>query len=259
MRKMREVPSAAPNAVTLAGLAATGQHLASERTLLEFLFDIKKLRSVVEFGCGDGSWLRAARKCGADEIRGYDDGNMPIEARGLSSSEFFFADLKQRINLEKKFDLAICLDGVRHTDESSAGTMVQTLCGASNWVLFGAKVPYQNGPRSPDEFWLESWAKIFFDEGYSCYDILRRRFWHDPRIAFRYRQSACLYVRPGTHYALKARGHEHSRCPQSLIHPEMFLEIASRSPHCRDIDARVRAFYRSASRGSAAPDPGNTK
>jgi hypothetical protein len=250
-------PPVKPLTVTEAGLAATGQQLASQHTILAFLAEIRKFRSVVDFGCADASWLHAARRLGAEQIRGYDSTQMPIEARGLKREEFFPADLARFIRLEKKFDLAICLEGAQQVGGNSAGNLVRTLCKAADWVLFGSRFPYQNGARQGNERWIESWAKMFLDNGYDCYDILRRRFWHDARVAFYYRQSSCLYVRSGSHYALKARGFSPSRCPPSLIHPEMLMKIAGGMPNHKDIAAQVRAFYRSAGKEAkpASPDP----
>jgi SAM-dependent methyltransferase len=239
-----------------AGLAATGQKLASQATILGFLAGIHRYRSVVDFGCGTASWLHAARQLGANEIRGYDGIDMPIEARGLKVGEFIAADLNRFVELEKTFDLAICLEGTHQVDGNSAENLVRTLCAASPWVLFGASVPYQNGERQPAERWMESWAKLFLDNGYVCYDILRKAFWHDTRVAFYYRQSACLYVRPGAHYALKARAYYPTRCPPSLIHPELFLKIASWLPNHGDVAVQVRALYRAAGMSAAAAPHG---
>jgi Methyltransferase domain len=238
--------------VIYAGLKATGQQLSSQRTILAYLAEIRAFRSVVEFGCGRASWLHAARQLGAKEIRGYDNIEMPMERRGLTPQQFVRANINQPIELEKKFDLAICVGGTQEVSESTSATLIQTLCAASNWILFAAALPYQSGKRLANEFWLESWAKLFSDSGFTCYDILRRTFWHDARVAYYYRQSVCLFIRPGAHYALKARGFEPSARPPSLVHPEMYLRAASRIPGRRDIGARVRSFYRAAGKAVTA-------
>jgi len=246
MSEVVGAPPLTPNPVIDAGLAASQEQAASQHTILGFLAEIRKFPTVVEFGCDDASWLHAARRLGATEIRGYGNQERPNEVRGLTAEEFFPVDLSQIVKLEKTFALAICLEGARQVDESSAGNLIKTLCEASTWVLFGADIPYASGKRLPNERWVESWAKLFSDNGYVCYDVLRSRFWHDTRVAFNYRQGACLYVRKGAHYALKARGYYPSPCPPSLIHPEMFMQIAGGIPTHHDNTARLGAFYRSA-------------
>lgn len=252
---MNEVKSShfgKPHPVIEAGVAATGQKLASEPTVLSFVADIRKLRSVVDFGCGLASWLHAARRLGATEIRGYDIPELPLEARGLKSEEFFPMDLALFVELEKKFDLAICLEVAEHVPSDGARTLIRSLCSASDWVLFSAALPHQGGMGHINENWVEYWAALFAENSYLCYDILRMKFWHDTRIAHYYRQNTCLYVRPGAHYALAARGYKPSTRPPSLIHPELLLKHVSRLPGRHRIDADVQAFYRCAGRSNDA-------
>lgn len=210
-----------------AELPAGGQKLASERTFLSFISEMRALRSVVDFGCGLASWLHTAQHLGATEIRGYDDAGLPLEARGLRSQEFFPADLGRFIEPEKKFDLAICLEAAQYIPSDGAITLIRSLCSSSDWVLFSAALPYQGGIDHVSENWMEHWAGLFRENGFLCYDILRMKFWHDATIAFYYRQNACLYVRPGAHHSLDARGYEPSQCPPSLIHPELLLKFVS--------------------------------
>jgi len=140
--------------------------------------------------------------------------------------------------------LAICVEVAEHVPATGAGTLVASLCAASDWVLFGAAPPFQGGMGHINENWLEYWAQLFTDNGYHCYDILRSQFWHDTRIAYYYRQNTCVYVRPGAHYALQARGYKPSSNPQTLIHPELYLKKSKQaSPDGVDIPACVRAFY----------------
>jgi hypothetical protein len=238
--------------VVEAGLAATGQKLNSQQVVLAHIAGIRALGSVVEFGCGRASWLHVARRLGAQDIRGYDSTELPLQQRGLTEQQFVHADLNAPVEPGRKFDLAICVEGAHQVRGKSATTLVQTLCAASDWVLFAAAIPYQDGRKLENERWAESWAKLFFNCGYLCYDILRMKFWHDPRVAFYYRQSACIYVRPGAHYALEARGYKPTSRPPSLVHPEMFLKAASWLPGHADVEGRAHSFYRAAGETGAA-------
>jgi hypothetical protein len=246
------VPGPRLHPVIEAGLATTGQKRNSQQVVLAYISAIRVLGSVVEFGCGRASWLHAARRLGAQEICGYDNTELPLEQRGLTAQQFVRADLNSPVAVGKKFDLAICVEGAQQVRGASSNTLVQSLCAASNWVLFAAAIPYQDGHRAENERWVESWARLFFNCGYLCYDILRLPFWHDSRVAFYYRQSACLFVRPGAHYAMEARGYKPSSCPPSLVHPEMFLKAASGLPGHPDVAAQARSFYRVTGETSAA-------
>jgi hypothetical protein len=229
-----------------AGLAATGQRLNSQQTLLGFIAGIRAFGSAAEFGCGRASWLHAARRLGAETIRGYDNVEMALQERGLTPEQFILADLDQPIEMDRKFDLAICVAGAEQIGEDSAPVLVRTLCAASNWVLFAGAIPYNGGRRRANEHWIETWARLFSECGYHCYDVLRMHFWHDTRIAYYYRQTACLYIRPGAHYALRARGFKPTSRPPSLVHPEMYLKAALSLPGRPDVTERVRMLYQAA-------------
>jgi len=236
---MREVSGSNPE--ISAGLIRANERepvrqLAAERTLLGFINGIRKFRSVVEFGCGLANWLRVAQELGATEIRGYDTAELPLAARGLARTEFRVADLEQFIELEKTFDLAICLEIAQQLSPRAGVKLVKTLCSAADWVLFSAGIPLQDDTGPLNENWMEYWAGLFTSNDFLSYDILRDKVWHRKEIPFYYRQNACLYVRRGAHQALK--GFEPSPCPPSMIHPELYLKLlnwlANRRKHSPD-------------------------
>jgi hypothetical protein len=239
-----------------AALEATGRQLASPWVLLGFLQGLRRLQSVADFGCGRAYWLHAAHALGVRDIRGFDNSELPLEARELRREEFVAADLGQPLDTGRKFDLALCLEVGALVPRAAAPVLVRNLCAASDWVLFGSALPRQGGAGHVNENWIEYWAALFAQSGFLCYDLVRARFWHDTRVAFYYRQNTCLYVRPGAHYALKARGYQPTNCPPSMIHPETFLTVlANGGSNPLDLVQDIRAFYRSAGVAPAEAPP----
>ena len=49
----------------------TGSEAAARR-VLPLIFDLVSPRSMVDIGCGDGSWLQVATSLGVDEVLGVD-------------------------------------------------------------------------------------------------------------------------------------------------------------------------------------------
>jgi hypothetical protein len=235
-----------------AGTGKVAAPMMSEHLILAFIAAIKQFRSVVEFRCGHGKWLRAARALGATELRGYDGPGMPAEPRGLLANEFFPADFTQFIKVDRTFDLSLCREGPRVADRDSGAHLVRTLCEASNCVLFAADLPGKGGSREPNDRWIESWAQLFQANGFVCYDILRGHFWRDREVAVHYRQNACLYVRPGAHYAFEARGYRPVRRPRTLVHPDSYVNLAAQIPEQPDVEETLRSFYRHAARAGAS-------
>jgi hypothetical protein len=240
-----------PDPSVLGNPVSPGRKLAAERTLLGYINQIRKFRSVVDFGCGIGNWLRVARELGATEIRGYDSPGIPLAARGLTGAEFHCADLAQTITTEKVFDLAICLEIAQWLAPGAASRLVKSLCSAADWVLFSAAVPFQGGADHVNENWMEYWAALFCGNGFLCYDILREEVWNDREIPFYYRQNVCLYVRRGADDALTSLGREPSAQVPSLIHPELYLKLVNwlannptATTDSRVFESDARTYYR---------------
>jgi SAM-dependent methyltransferase len=206
---------------------APGRKLAAEHAILGYIHGIRTFQSVVEFGCGLGTWLGVARALGATETRGYDTAEIPIEARGIAKADFFVTDFARFIKLDRTFDVAICLETADRLASSAAAPLIRTLCSAADWVLFGAAPPFQGGGDQFNENWMEYWAGLFAKEGFLCYDIVRPKFWHDRDIPFYFRQNTCLFVRRGANSALNSRDIEPTACPPTMIHPELLLKLTS--------------------------------
>jgi methyltransferase family protein len=251
MSELSISPSRSAGPLGAKGAVPSVRSLAAERGFLSYINDIRKFHSVVEFGCGLANWLRVARELGAIEIRGYDIGDIPVAARGLTAAEFCAIDLGSFIRTEKTYDLAICIE-VAQTLAPAAGTsLVKTLCAAADWVLFSAAPPFQGGLDHVNENWMEKWAGLFSERGFLCYDILREKFWNDRDIPFYCRQNACLYVRRGIHTALTERRLMPTDRPPTLIHPELYLKLTNWLANNRNgatdgsnFEAEVGEYYR---------------
>jgi hypothetical protein len=236
--------------VVKAGLDETGAEWRAPEHMLSYIWQFRSPSSIGDFGCGNANWLRYARVLGAKTVHGFDI----HEARGknLSAEEFTLVDLSEEFEMNRRFDLAISLEVGDHLPRASAPNLVRTLIAASDWVLFGAAVPFQGGAGSANENWLEFWAALFAQHGYFCYDILRIRFWHDASIPYYYRQNTCLFVKAGAEEDLTKAGLRPSKKPPTLIHPEQHLKTLAAKPLDMPVVIEsIKEFYRAS--GVAQP------
>jgi SAM-dependent methyltransferase len=179
-------------------------------------------RSVVDFGSGVGTWLRAFQNAGVDDVIGIDGDYVNDQDLQISKQRFVRADLCSPINLAREFDLAVSLEVAEHLPSISAATFVDSLTRHSPLVLFSAAVPLQGGTRHINEQWPETWISLFGARGFVCVDCMRDVFWDDDRIAWWYRQNMFLFVKPAALQALPALRQELSRprrFPLAVIHP----------------------------------------
>lgn len=202
----------------------------SARAVLPMVFDRIAPESVVDFGCGSGGWLAEAEALGA-KVFGLDGPWVPQDALEIAPDRFQVADLMRPLDLDRRFDLALCLEVAEHLPAASAEILVGTLTDHAPAVLFSAAVPGQGGTDHVNEAWPDYWHSHFAQAGFVCDDTLRPALWTDERIEPWYRQNLLLFIRQD-----KAQIHG-DRPPRSLVHPGVW---SMRMTDLRDTTARLR-------------------
>jgi len=148
-----------------------------------------KSKSVVDIGCGGGEWNNGHPDyTGVDYRVKREDLLIPVE-------RFIECDLNREFpQLDRTFDLCLCLEVAEHLKPSRAEGLVQMLCNLSDRVLFSAAIPHQGGTGHVNEAWQSWWAELFKQNGFGatnrqpdirdCEDV---ELW--------YRQNIVLYER----------------------------------------------------------------
>jgi SAM-dependent methyltransferase len=142
--------------------------------------------SVVDVGCGTGVFLEEFEKRGTDTILGL-DGPATKTVFRPDGSNFLAADLTARVELDRRFDLALCLEVAEHLPAGSADLLVRTLTDLAPVVLFSAAHPAQGGQGHINERWPVYWQRRFSQHNYVLLDILRGPLSDQPRVLDCYR------------------------------------------------------------------------
>lgn len=194
----------------------------------DFLFSLFTPQSVVDLGCGRGTWLKAFKDKGVRKLVGY-DGPWNDQGNMIDKSIIFRGiDLNNALELvhNEKYDLAISLEVAEHLEESSATGFVASLAKLSDVVMFGAAYIQQGGMNHINEQPHTYWASIFQEKNYVPYDLFRPVFWGDPEIDFWYQQNTFLYVKNGSSlvHRLSNLGYEPLRNIQFMncVHPSLY-------------------------------------
>ena len=95
--------------------------------------------------------------------------------------------------LERRFELALCLEVGEHLPERSAPALVESLAAAAPVVLFSAAVPGQGGTSHVNEQWPPYWERLFAEQGMRKYDVIRPLIWCDRSIESWYRQNIYIF------------------------------------------------------------------
>jgi len=184
------------------------------RIILPLVFELVKPTSVLDVGCGLGTWLSVCDEFGVKDYLGVDGDYVERAKLTILESKFLSADLRNRFTTKRKFDLVICLEVAEHLPESSADVLVDTIVEHGDSVLFSSAIPGQGGQNHINEQWVEYWQAKFEARGFYFHDVIRPKIWNNENVELWYRQNIFLITRYQPNPDLIS--------PLSIIHPELF-------------------------------------
>ena len=168
---------------------------SAERIVQELLNLFPDTSSVVDVGCGVGTFLSVFKEKGVKQVLGLDGPWVDPELLQVSPDEFQVLNLETPHQLNRKFDIAICFEVAEHISASKANNFITYLCELSDVVIFSAAIPAQGGNGHVNEQWQSYWVEIFENLGMQTYDIVRPKIWDDDSVLFWYRQNTLVFTR----------------------------------------------------------------
>lgn len=197
----------------------------SAQRVLPHLLELVSPRSIVDVGCGVGTWLAAARELGIGDIVGIDGPYVDRAMLRIPEECFRPVDLARPFTLGRTFDVALSLEVGEHLPETSAESFVESLTRLAPVVLYSAAVPEQPGENHVNQQWQTWWVDRFRKFHYVALDSIRRRIWEDPDVEWWYAQNSLLMVREDylpTSLALREEWTKGSG-PYDVVHPRAYL------------------------------------
>jgi SAM-dependent methyltransferase len=179
-------------------------------------------RSVVDLGCGVGTWPAVFREHGIKDILGVDGDHIDRAMLVIPPDHFLPFDLRQPFRLDRRFDLAVSVEVAEHLPPECANVFVSSLVGLAPVVLFSAAIPYQGGEGHINEQWPEYWAGRFRRHGYLVSDPIRGQVWDNPGIEWWYAQNLLVFVQAshlGDYPGLREAQHG-----LPIVHPRKYLQ-----------------------------------
>lgn len=194
----------------------------SAEVIVPLVVGLLRPESVLDVGCGRGTWLCVFRDAGVAQIVGVDGPHISAGDLEIPADAFVARDLTQAFDLGRRFDLAVSLEVAEHLPADLAQTFVASLVAHAPAVLFSAAIPFQGGAGHVTERWPSYWADLFAVHGYVPVDIVRPAVWSDEQVAFWYAQNTMLYL-DKTHARLDALREHASRAerPLDVVHPAL--------------------------------------
>ena len=191
----------------------------SAERIVPYVVNLVHPRSVCDVGCGTGAWALEFARTGVNDYIGV-DGYVEQAQLLIPPDRFQRMDLNGVIELERRFDLAVCLEVAEHLRPERAAGLVGDLVRLADVVLFSAAVPGQGGAAHVNERWQDYWAGLFAEHRYRAVDAIRPTFWEDPHVDWWYLQNSFLFVREGNDLLTR----DWPALPVRLIHPRAYQQ-----------------------------------
>jgi len=200
-------------------------NLKSPKEIAPFVYDLIKPQSVIDVGCGLGSFLKAFKQMGVKKVMGIDGKwcNKELLFENITANEFLEKDLEKPINIGKKFDLAISTEVAEHLTVERANSFVDDLTNLSDIVLFSAAIPNQGGDHHYNEQWIDYWESKFSRHNFVMYDVLRPQFWNNDQIFWWYRQNMVLFIKQDKN--VQGLDSLSSGNMKRVVHPQLYSTV----------------------------------
>jgi SAM-dependent methyltransferase len=202
----------------------------SAEIIVPILIELFKPFSVIDIGCGLGTWLKVFIDNGIADVLGIDGDHVDMNKLYITKEQFATADLKTELNINRKFDLVISLEVAEHLPEESADNFINSLSKLGDIIYFSAAVPFQGGTNHINEQWQSYWAQKFIQRNFLIFDIIRRKVWTNRNVQPCYAQNGIIYINKNRTSSMDPRlfsqGSSSDINSLSLVHPEIFESIA---------------------------------
>ena len=215
----------------------------SASVIVPKIIELLQVTSVVDVGCGVGTWLRAFEEHAITDVYGIDGDYVNIHQLQISQGKFLAHDLVKPIRLDRKFDCCLSLEVAEHLPSQSATEFVASLTTLSDVVVFSAAIPNQGGVCHINEQWQSHWIELFHECGYEPYCDIRTLFWNDKRISDWYRQNLFVFVNTDRYKSISYVA------MANVVHPDTFERVLKQSEsNLPNVPVAFRSFVASVGR-----------
>lgn len=200
----------------------------SAKEIVPLVYQLIQPKSVIDVGCGLGTWLSVFKDYGIEEILGVDGDYVDKQMLDIPQENFLPFDLKNPLKIDRQFDLVLSLEVAEHLPEECAETFVDSLTRLGSVILFSAAIPFQGGTDHINEQWQDYWAKYFSEKGYIAIDCIRKKVWQNANVDFWYTQNLLIFASQDyleSHELLKREWENTADSQLAIVHPKKYLEV----------------------------------
>lgn len=202
----------------------------SAKEIVPIILEIISPKSLIDIGCGVGTWLSVFHENGVNDFLGVDGEYVRNNELEIPAEKFIPKNLEifETKDIQRKFDLAMSLEVAEHISASKAKMFVESLTRLAPVVVFSAAIPFQGGIGHVNEQWPGYWQKLFSEAGYITIDCIRHRIWNNDKVSAHYAQNTFIYVKKKklSNYPNLQTANESASVffPGSVVHPKIYFQ-----------------------------------
>ena len=203
--------------------------LRSAKEILPLILQLIKPTSIIDVGCGTGTWLSVCKELGVEDIFGIDGSYVDKGMLLFSEDRFIAANLTEPLKVGRTFDLVISMEVAEHIPKKYEELFINSLVSLGPAILFSADIPHRGGIGHVNEQWQDHWARLFKERDYEVIDYIRPLVWNNKEVMWWYAQNTLLYVRMDyldAYSGLKNIFENKKIFPLRVVHPRLFEETA---------------------------------
>ena len=155
---------------------------------MDWYIDTFKPNSVVDFGCGIGSYLESCYNKNIPNYKGYDIGGEYAKkyTPAFLHNHIEYLDCTKPIKTTQKYDCVITFETIEHIEPSGTDTFIKNLVNATDKnigkILFTGAPPEQDGCGhincQEKSFWIEQFAKYNFEVDNELTELVKNNWFN---------------------------------------------------------------------------------
>ena len=193
---------------------------SSAAVVVPLVLSLLPVKSVVDIGCGVGPWAAEFLANGVPDVWGVDGDYVDRSKLRIPPERFLARDLTKAVQVDRIFDLAVCLEVAEHLPGWRASGLVADLTSLAPCVLFSAAIPGPTGTQHINSQYLPYWIDLFEAKGYDAIDPIRPRIWGNESVEWFYQQDIVMFVAPNHPLLIKGFAK-----PQTIIHQQLYEQV----------------------------------
>jgi SAM-dependent methyltransferase len=209
--------------------------LHAPTVIFPLINEVYKPNSILDVGCGMGTWLKIISDSGIEDFLGIDGIEVANDDFFVSKEKFQKYDLTTSWSINRKFDIVLCLEVAEHLPHNSASNFIKALTNHSDTIFFSAACPNQPGQGHINCQSIEYWQQLFNEHGYACFDEIRPMIWNEKFPEWWYKQN--MFV---------AKKDENNSGKEdvllSIIHPDFFKHQVEKTKFLDTIESGNASF-----------------